>query len=49
MKNVRPIMVILAIITVVELIMTKGMEGTFWLWIFYGIYRCFEDSEINIG
>lgn len=52
MKNVRPIMVILGVISVVELIMTKDMVGSFWLWILYGLYRFFSDdggTHITIG
>lgn len=41
-------MVILGVITVVELIVTKDMGGSFWLWILYGIYRFFADDETHI-
>ena len=43
MNKINYTIVILAIVSIVELIITKNMEATFWLWVGYGLYRYWND------
>jgi hypothetical protein len=37
--EINLVIVVLGIVSIVELIVSKGMFGSMWLWIGYGIYR----------